>query len=76
MEFLCPLIWSVHHNLARDGYIESTCCCVQIRFAKIADSYSLPLLVICYSLPFVSNDHVLESRSNVVTCHSPADRTF
>jgi hypothetical protein len=25
-EFLCPLSWSVHHNLARDGYIESTRC--------------------------------------------------
>jgi hypothetical protein len=23
-ESLCPLIWSVHHNLARAGYIEST----------------------------------------------------
>jgi hypothetical protein len=22
----------VHHNLARDGYIEFTCCCVQARF--------------------------------------------
>jgi hypothetical protein len=26
-EFLCPLSWSVHHNLASDGYIESTRCC-------------------------------------------------
>jgi hypothetical protein len=24
--------WSVHHNLAPDGYIESTCSCVQARF--------------------------------------------
>jgi hypothetical protein len=31
-EYLCPLSWSVHHNLARDGYIESTCCYVQARF--------------------------------------------
>jgi hypothetical protein len=23
-ECLCPLIWSVHHKLARAGYIEST----------------------------------------------------
>jgi hypothetical protein len=28
-EFLCPFSWSVHHNLARDGYIEFTCCFVQ-----------------------------------------------
>ncbi len=26
-DFLYPLSWSVHRNLARDGYIESTCCC-------------------------------------------------
>jgi hypothetical protein len=31
-EFICPLSWSVQHNLARDGYIESTSCCVQARF--------------------------------------------
>jgi hypothetical protein len=31
-ECVCPLSWSVHHNLARDGYIESTCCCVEARF--------------------------------------------
>jgi hypothetical protein len=31
-EFLCALSWSVHYNLARDGYIESTCCCVQAKF--------------------------------------------
>ena len=32
-ECLCPFSWSVHHaNLARDVYIESTCCCVQSRF--------------------------------------------
>jgi hypothetical protein len=23
-QFLCPLSWTVQHNLARDGYIEST----------------------------------------------------
>jgi hypothetical protein len=23
---------SVHHNLAHEGYIESTCCCVQARY--------------------------------------------
>jgi hypothetical protein len=31
-EFLCALSWSVHHNLARDSYIESTCCCVKATF--------------------------------------------
>ncbi len=31
-EFLCSLSRRVHHDLARDGYIESTCCCVQARF--------------------------------------------
>ncbi len=31
-EIICPVIWSIYHNLARDGYIESTCCCVQARF--------------------------------------------
>jgi hypothetical protein len=31
-EFLCPLSWNVHHNMALEGYIESTCCCVQARF--------------------------------------------
>jgi hypothetical protein len=28
----CPLSWSVHHNLAHDGFIEFTCCCVQAKF--------------------------------------------
>ncbi len=31
-ECLCHLSWSVHHNLCREGYLESTCCCVQARF--------------------------------------------
>jgi hypothetical protein len=31
-EFLCPLGWKVHHNMALECYIESTCCCVQARF--------------------------------------------
>ncbi len=31
-EFLCSLSWSVHHNLARDVYIESTCGFVQAGF--------------------------------------------
>jgi hypothetical protein len=31
-ECLCPLGWNVHNNMARDGYIEPTCCCVQARF--------------------------------------------
>ncbi len=31
-EYLCPLSWNVHHNMALEGYIESTCCCVQARF--------------------------------------------
>jgi hypothetical protein len=40
-EFLCPLSWSTHHNLAYDGYIESTCCCVQARFLGIEKLFSL-----------------------------------
>ncbi len=31
-ECLCPLSWSVHHHLAREGYFESTCCCIPARF--------------------------------------------
>ncbi len=45
-ECLCPLSWSVHHNVARDGYIEFTCCCVQARFLGMETKYSFP----CYSL--------------------------
>jgi hypothetical protein len=42
-ECLCPLRWSVHLNLARDGYKESTCCCVQARFLGIETK------LVCYS---------------------------
>ncbi len=42
-EFLCPLSWSVHRNLARDGYIESTCCCVQARFLDMETKLFFPL---------------------------------
>ncbi len=31
-EIICPVIWSIYDNLARDGYKESTRCCVQARF--------------------------------------------
>jgi hypothetical protein len=31
-DWVCPLSWSVHYNLAGEGYMESTCCCVQARF--------------------------------------------
>jgi hypothetical protein len=38
-EFLCPLSWSVHHNLARKDYTESTtCCCVLARFLGMEKS--------------------------------------
>jgi hypothetical protein len=45
-EFICPLSWSVHHNLARDGYIEieSSCCCVQAIFLGMETKILFPLL--------------------------------
>ncbi len=44
-EFLCPLSWSIHHNMARDGYIESTCCCVQVRFLVMETKILFPLYI-------------------------------
>jgi hypothetical protein len=43
-EFLCPLSWSVHHKLARDGYIDSTRCCVQARFLGIERERTISFL--------------------------------
>jgi hypothetical protein len=43
-EFLRPLSWSDHHNLARDGYIGNTCCCVQARFLGMETKIHFPLL--------------------------------
>ncbi len=40
-EFFCM---SALHNLGRDGYIESTCSCVQARFLGIERNILLPLL--------------------------------
>jgi hypothetical protein len=37
-EFLCPVSWSVHHNLSHDGYIESIRCYVKARFLGIETS--------------------------------------
>jgi hypothetical protein len=31
-EFLCPRSWSVHNNLAHNGYNQSTCCFLQAKF--------------------------------------------
>ncbi len=50
-QFLCPLSWSIHHNLACDGYIESTFCCVQARFLGIETKNTLSLGMV-YSAPF------------------------
>jgi len=41
---LCPLSWSIHHNITRDGYIESTCCCVQARFLGMETKIHFTLL--------------------------------
>ncbi len=49
-EFVCPLRWSVHHNMARDGYIESTCCCVQARFLGLEKNTLC--LVMVYAILF------------------------
>jgi hypothetical protein len=43
-ECLCPLSLSIHHNLACDGYIESTCCCVQARFLGMETKILFSLL--------------------------------
>jgi hypothetical protein len=43
-EFFCPLSWSEHNKLARDGYKESTCCCVQARFLGMETKLLYPLL--------------------------------
>jgi hypothetical protein len=43
-ESLCPLSWSVHHNLALDGYIESTCCCALARILGMETKILFPLL--------------------------------
>jgi hypothetical protein len=45
-EFLCPLSWNVHHNMALESYIESTCCCVQARFLVWKQKYSFS----CYDI--------------------------
>jgi hypothetical protein len=50
-EFLCPLSWSIHHNLACDGYIESTCFCVQTRFLGMETRNTLSLGMV-YSASF------------------------
>ncbi len=42
--FAVPLSWSVHYNLARDGYIESSCCCVQTKFLGMETKILFPFL--------------------------------
>jgi hypothetical protein len=49
-EFLCPLSWSIHHNLALDGYIESTCCSVQARFLGMETKKLFPYLIMYLKL--------------------------
>ncbi len=44
--------WSVYHNLAYDGYIEFTCCCVQARFLDMETKIFLSLLWYIYSALF------------------------
>jgi hypothetical protein len=43
MSFLCPHSWSSYHNLARDGYIEYTCYCVQARILGMETKIPFPL---------------------------------
>jgi hypothetical protein len=44
---------SVHHNLARDGYIESTCCRVQATFLGLKKKTLFLFMVYsCYLLMF------------------------
>jgi hypothetical protein len=43
-EFLCPLSWSIHHNLARDGYIKSTCVCAQAGLSGMVTKILFSLL--------------------------------
>jgi hypothetical protein len=43
-EFLCPLSWSIRHNLASDGYIKSTCFCVQAGFTGMVTEMLFSLL--------------------------------
>jgi hypothetical protein len=42
-EWVCPLSWGIHYNLAGEGYIESTCCCVQARFLGMETKKLFPL---------------------------------
>jgi hypothetical protein len=50
-KFLCSLSLSVNHNLARDGYIESTCCCVKARVLGMAKN-TLSFVMVWYSALF------------------------
>jgi|688.fasta_scaffold1975943_1 hypothetical protein len=42
--FLCPLSWNIHHNLARDGYIDSTSFCVQAGLSGMVTEMFFSLL--------------------------------
>ncbi len=51
-DFICPLSWCVHHNLARNGYIESTCCCVLSKIFRHGNKNNTLFLVMVYSALF------------------------
>jgi hypothetical protein len=59
-EFLCPLSWNVHHNMALEGYIESTCCCVQARFLGMETKILFLLLLnnVFIALHLILNKYV------------------
>ncbi len=64
MYVLCglgPLSWSVHHSLTRDGYIESTYCCVQARFLGLETKilFSLLLYIQRYLIMYLRFELVL-----------------
>jgi hypothetical protein len=48
ISMVCPLSWSIHYNLAGEGYTESTCCCVISKIFRHGNKKTL-VLVMVYS---------------------------
>ncbi len=63
---------TARNNLAHDGYIESTCCCVQAKFLGMGTKYSFPYYgiysVICNHV-FKALNKFLNKSSNFVRGH-------
>ncbi len=51
VSMVCPLSWSVHYNLAGEGYTESTCFCVISKIFRHGNKKTL-VLVMVYSALF------------------------